>query len=159
MRGLLLIVLGTAALGTGCGPAGAPLVGGGSETVALTVEPVARWRELRLEGTTDLPDGAVVTYHVTHAVATELPPDEWPAGNLMTDGTAVVQEGRFWAALNTTYWPAGAVQVRVQFPVAPQPETVRTRYGDFGEQLTGDNVVALGGSNVVTAEQTIEWTR
>ena len=138
----------------GCAPATGGDVGPGSgssggETVVLSVDHRSRWRELRIEGTTDLPDGAVVSYHVTHALAEELPPSEWPAQNLIADGTAVVQESQYWTRLNTTYWPAGA----------PQPTTVRGRYGEFGEHLTGDNVTILGASKVVTAEHTLEWTR
>jgi hypothetical protein len=149
---------------TGCGPVTADDAGPGagspgSETVALAVDHRSRWRELRIEGETDLPDGAVVSYRVTHALADELPPSEWPAQNLIADGTAVVQASQFWARLNTTYWPAGDVRVEVRFPVAPQPAAVRQRYGDFGEQLTGDNVEILGASKVVTAEHTLEWTR
>ncbi|HIN10766.1 MAG: hypothetical protein MK365_00890 [Vicinamibacterales bacterium] len=148
----------------GCTPATGGDVGPGSgssggETVVLSVDHRSRWRELRIEGTTDLPDGAVVSYHVTHALAEELPPSEWPAQNLIADGTAVVQESQYWTRLNTTYWPAGAVRVQVQFPIAPQPATVRGRYGEFGEHLTGDNVTILGASKVVTAEHTLEWTR
>ena len=131
----------------------------GDQIVAMAVDHRARWRELRIEGTTDLSDGAVVSYRVTHALATGLPPSEWPAQNLIADGTAVVQEGQYWARLNTTYWPPGTVHVEVQFPVAPQPDGVRTRYGDFGEHLTGDNVTSLGASKVVTVEHTLEWTR
>ena len=148
----------------GCGPAtgndadpGGESTGG--EAVALVVDHRSRWRELRLEGTTDLPDGAVVSYRVTHALAEELPPSEWPAQNLIADGTAVVQENQYWARLNTTYWPVGAVRVQVRFPIAPQPTAVSGRYGAFGEHLTGDNVTILGASKVVTAEHTLEWTR
>ena len=131
----------------------------GGEAVTLAVDHRSRWRELRIEGETDLPDGAVVSYRVTHARAEELPPSEWPAKNLIADGTAVVQEQQYWARLNTTYWPAGDVRVQVRFPVAPQPTTVSGRYGAFGEHLTGDNVTSLGASKVVTAEHTLEWTR
>ena len=144
------------ATGSNAGPGGGS---SGEETVVLAVDHRSRWRELRIEGTTDLPDGAVVSYRVTHALAEELPPGEWPAQNLIADGTAVVLESQYWARLNTTYWPAGNVRVQVQFPVAPQPAAVRRRYGAFGEHLTGDNVTILGASRVVTAEHTLEWTR
>ena len=148
----------------GCGPAtgsdaGTGAVASGEQTVALAVDHRSRWRELRIEGTTDLPDGAVVSYHVTHALAEELPTSEWPAKNLIADGTAVVQESQYWARLNTTYWPAGGVRVEVQFPVAQQPAAVRGRYGEFGEHLTGENITILGASKVVTAEHTLEWAR
>jgi len=141
------------------GRAESDLGSSGDETVALSVEHISRWRELRIEGTTDLPDGAVVTYRVTHALALELPPSEWPAQNLIADGTAVVHETQYWARLNTTFWPAGDVRVHVQFPVAPQPIEVRERYGEFGERLTGDNVTNLGASKVVTTEHSLAWTR
>ena len=163
----LLGLLAAAALWTGCAPApagegveaapGGP--GGGTETVALAVEHRTRWRELWIEGGTDLPDGAVVTWQVTHALGNELPRGEWPAQNLIADGTAVVEDGAYWTRLNTTYWPPGRVDVRVQFPVALQPEPVRLRYGEFGEHLTGGNVTSLGGSRVVTAEHAFDWTR
>ncbi len=165
MRGAGVVILTGWVLSiSGCGPGsgGDANPGNGSsggETVELTVEHRSRWRELRIEGTTDLPDGAVVSYHVTHALAAELPPSEWPAQNLIADGTAVVQESRYWARFNTTLWPAGDVRVRVQFPVAPQPVAVGDRFGEFGEHLTGDNVTTRGASKVVTAEHTLTWTR
>ena len=151
----------------GCAPAPAgegagDAAGGGdpgTETVVLAVDHETRWRELRIEGATDLPDGAVVTYQVTHALANELPRGEWPAQNLITDGAAVVQDGVYWTRINTTYWQPGRVDVLVQFPVAPQPDPVRLRYGQFGEHLTGDNVNSLGGSRVVAAEHAFDWTR
>jgi hypothetical protein len=115
---------------TGCAePAADPVDGrepSGAEPVALSISHESRWRELRVEGTTDLPDGAVLSYR---------------------------------ARLNTTYWPKGSVQVEVQFPIAPQPLAIRARYGDFGEELTGNNVTVLGASKVVTAEHAFDWTR
>ena len=125
----------------------------------LAVAPTTAWRELRIDGTTDLPDGAVLSYRVTHALANELPPSEWPAQTLMADGTAVVLGGEYGARLNTTYWPAGRVLVEVQFPVAAQPPDIADRYGAFGEKLTGDNVTALGSSKIAAATHTFEWTR
>ena len=160
-------LLAAGALWAGCAPAPAgegigdatDAGGSGTETVVLAVGHETRWRQLRIEGETDLPDGAVVTWQVTHGLANELPRGEWPAQNLLSDGTAVVQDGVYWTRLNTTYWTPGRVEVRVQFPVAPQPDAVRLRYGDFGENLTGDNVSALGGSRIVTAEHAFDWTR
>ena len=148
---------------TGCAePAADPVDGrepSGAEPVALSISHESRWRAHRVKGTTDLPDGAVLSYRVTHALANELPPSEWPAQNLIADGTAVVQGGKYGARLNTTYWPKGSVQVEVQFPIAPQPLAIRARYGDFGEELTGNNVTVLGASKVVTAEHAFDWTR
>ena len=151
---------GCARAPTGEGVENAPAAGnGGTETVLLAVGHQTRWRELRIEGETDLQDGAVINWQVTHAAANQLPRGEWPAQNLLSDGEAVVQDGVYWTRLNTTYWPPGRVDVTVQFPVAAQPDAVRLRYGEFGENLTGDNVSALGGSRVVTAEHAFDWTR
>lgn len=160
-------LLAAGAAWTGCVPAPAGegaenTVGsgnGGTETVRLEVGHETRWRELRIEGATDLPDGAVVTYQVTHALANELPRSDWPAPNLVTDGTAVVQDGVYWARLNTTYWSPGRVDVLAQFPAAPQPEPVRQRYGPFGEHLAGDNVESFGDARVVTARHAFDWAR
>lgn len=165
--GTALGLLAAGALWAGCAPTPAGegigdapgAGGGGTETVVLAVGHETRWRQLRIEGETDLPDGSVVTWQVTHALANELPRGEWPAQNLLSDGTAVVQAGVYWTRLNTTYWPPGRVDVRVQFPVAPQPAPVQLRYGEFGEHLTGENVTSLGGSRVVTAEHAFDWTR
>ncbi len=162
----MLGLLAAGALWAGCTPApageglaDAPGAGSGTETVALAVGHETRWRQLRIEGETDLPDGAVVTWQVTHALANELPRGDWPAQNLLADGEAVVQDGVYWTRINTTYWTPGRVDVRVQFPVAPQPDPVRLRFGEFGEHLTGENVASLGGSRVVTAEHAFDWTR
>ena len=160
-------LLAAGALWVGCAPApagesigdGPGGASGGTETVTLAVGHQTRWRELRIEGETSLPDGAVVTYQVTHGLANELPRAEWPAQNLISDGAAMVHDGVYWTRLNTTYWPPGRVEVLVRFPVAPQPDPVRLRYGQFGEHLAGDNVSDLGGSRVVTAEHAFDWTR
>ncbi len=154
-------VLRTVVLGcmlSGCTPAGQDPVAG-TERAALDVGHQSKWRELRVSGTTDLPDGAVLSYRVTHALTDEIAPAEWPAKNLITDGTAIVQAGQYWADLNTTYWPAGTVRIRVEFPVVPQPGSVQSVYGEFGERLEGDNVSSLGSSKVLTAEHVFEWTR
>ncbi len=145
--------------GCAAGTGGSDATPAGTERVVLETTHDIRWRELRIEGTTDLPDGAVLSYRVTHAITDEVPVDEWPARNLIADGTAVVQGGLYRASLNTRYWPRGTVRVRVEFPVAPQPDPVRLQYGQFGERLTGDNVTALGPSQVVSVEHTFEWTR
>ena len=142
---------------TGVAAAGVLLAGCGRVPTGESVENAAAAGDRG--ATTDLPDGAVVTYQMTHAAAGELPRGEWPARNLIADGTAVVQGGVYWARLNTTYWPPGRVDVRVQFPVAPQPDAVQRRYGPFGEHLTGDNVSDVGGARVVTAEHAFDWTR
>ena len=70
----------TLAIATGCsGTGGTTTAPDGSETVSLSVEHRTEWRQLWIQGTTDLPDGAFLNYSVTHEVAESSPPDEWPA--------------------------------------------------------------------------------
>lgn len=158
--GPLLLFLATA-VGAGCG-AGPPESGaadGGTETVRLGVDHRSEWRQLWIEGTTDLPDGASVNYQVVHELAETAPADEWPAANLMESGRAGVRDGQYWTRINTFNWPPGKVRISVQFPLPPQPPDVESRYGPFGERLTGDNVTSLDGSKVVTAEHVFDHRR
>lgn len=145
----------------GCVPSGPrpePRAAEGTEPVMLAVEHRSEWRVLWVEGETDLPDGAEVQYRTTHALARTAPTEEWPAGNLIASGRATVQDGTYWARINTLNWPRGEVQLVVQFPVPPQPAHVISRYGDFGEHLTGENVKDLDGLKVVEVEHVFEHT-
>ena len=131
----------------------------GSEPVALSVGHRSEWRVLWIEGETDLPDGAIVNYTVTHEATAETPSKEWPAANLTESGRATVQDGQFWARVNTLNWPGGQVRVLVQFPLPPQPPEVEARYGSFGERLIGANVTVLDGMKAVEVEHTLEHRR
>ena len=148
-----------------CAPSGggaSALTGGGTdgtERVQLVVDHRSEWRVLWIEGSTDLPDGAYVNYRVTHELAERVPPEEWPAANLMVAGRSAVQEGAYWARVNTLNWPNGEVRILVQFPLPSQPPEVDERYGAFGEHLTGDNVTDLGGMKAVEVEHTFEHRR
>jgi len=129
-------------------------------SVSAFNEGVASWLgrlpTLWIEGETDLPDGAVVTYHVTHALARAASTEDWPARNLIEAGRATVQGGRYQARVNTLNWPPGEVEAMVQFPLPPQPPDVSARYGEFGEQLTGDNVSRMAGVKAVEVTHTFE---
>ena len=139
------------------GPAGVAETGGG--TVQLSVSHRSEWRELWVEGTTDLPDGAHLNYQVTHELAETAPADEWPAANLMETGRAAVEQGQFWTRINTFNWPAGRVRILVQFPLPPQPPKVDARFGALGEHLSGDNVTNLGGMKAVEVEHVFDHRR
>ena len=129
------------------------------ETVSLTVGHRTQWRILWMEGTTDLPDGALVAYRITHKLARAQPADQWPAPNLMESGKAAVQDGQYWTRVNTTNWPNGEVRILIQFPVPPQPDFVVERYGQFGEKLTGDNVITVEGIKTIEVEETFQFRR
>lgn len=146
----------------GCGPGGPPISGSqsaspeGSEAVLLTVTHRSEWRVLWIEGTTDLPDGAVVGYRVTHDLATTAPTEDWPSSNLIDFGRATVENGEYWARVNTLNWPPGQVRVVAQFPLPPQPASVVERYGEFGEHLRGDNVTDQDGIKAVQVEHVFD---
>ena len=141
----------------GCAPASdSDATGGAERTVALTIRHRSEWRVLWVEGDTDLPDGAYVNYRVTHALARTAPVEEWPAQNLIASGRAAVQNGEYWARVNTLNWPAGSVSVLVQFPLPPQPPEIIEHYGAFGEHLTGENVSVMNGMKAVQVEHTLE---
>ena len=156
-------VLACVATSVACAPAGPTddtnPTAQGSEAVALTVAHRSEWRALWIEGTTDLPDGAVVSYRVTHSVAITTPTEEWPSSNLIDVGRATVEDGQYWARINTLNWPPGEVRVVAQFPLPPQPPAVVDQYGEFGEHLRGANVTDQDGIKAVEVEHVFEHSR
>ena len=154
------VIFVAVAVAVGCsGPEGATIDSAGSETVRLSVEHRSEWRQLWIQGATDLPDGAFLNYSVTHELAASRPPEEWPATNLLESGRATVKDGQFWSIVNTLNWPNGNVRVLVQFPFPPQPPTIESRYGALGEHLTGENVTTLAGMKAVEVEHQFEHRR
>ena len=154
---IMTVACGPAGGGTGAGGA---VAGGadGAETVQLDVTHRSEWRQLWMEGATDLPDGAYGNSRVTHEAVATLPVEEWPAENLMESGRAAVQDNQFWTRINTFRWPRGEVRIVVQFPLSPQPDAVVARYGEFGERLAGDNVTERAGMRAVEVEHVFEHT-
>ena len=154
------VIFVAVAVAVGCsGPEGATIDSDGSETVSLSVEHRSEWRQLWIQGATDLPDGAFLNYSVTHELAESSPPDQWPATNLLESGRATVKDGQFWSTINTLNWPNGNVRVLVQFPFPPQPPPIESRYCQMGEHLTGENVTTLAGMKAVEVEHQFEHRR
>ena len=154
------VIFVAVAVAVGCSePEGATIDRDGSETVSLSLEHRSEWRQLWIQGTTDLPDGAFLNYSVTHELAASSPPDQWPATNLLESGRATVKDGQFWSTVNTLNWPNGNVRVLVQFPFPPQPSPIESQYGPLGEHLTGENVTTLAGMKAVEVEHQFEHRR
>ena len=154
------VIFVAVAVAVGCSePEGATIDSDGSETVSLSVEHRSEWRQLWIQGATDLPDGAFLNYSVTHELAESRPPDPRPATNLLESGRATVKDGQFWSTINTLNWPNGNVRVLVQFPFPPQPPPIESRYGQMGEHLTGENVTTLAGMKAVEVEHQFEHRR
>ena len=155
----LVTVAAIAAAGPACGPSDPAPGVAGTETVRLEVSHRSEWRQLWIEGATDLPAGASVNSEVVHELAERAPADEWPAANLQSAGRAAVRDGQYWTRINTFNWPPGAVRIRVQFPLPPQPPEVEARYGALGERLTGDNVIEVAGTRAIEVEHTFDHRR
>lgn len=157
----LLVILLAIGTNAGCGTSGdaASDPAPGAEAVELSIEHRSEWRQLWIQGTTNLLDGAFVDYQVVHELSDTAPAEQWPATNLIDSGRATVTDGHFWTRINTFNWPRGGVRILVQFPVPPQPAEVEARYGAFGERLTGDNVVTVAGAKVIEVEHVFDHRR
>lgn len=107
--------------------------------VALDAEARREAGVLTVAGQATVPDGALVSWQVAHALHP----------SFREDGTAEVAGGRFTVTLDTSGWPPGALEVWLGFQTVPatgarQPEVVIARYGHKGERMTGDQVVNAG---------------
>jgi hypothetical protein len=121
--------------------------------VALTITPSVSGRTLVIDGQTDLPDGALISYELLHDLRyRELYPDETgPPPSFAADehatpqilsGSMKVADGRFNGTASLADWPPGTVHVSVYFDPDPeQPSDVRAKYGGNNEHLGGTNVV------------------
>lgn len=158
-HGIGAILLGTlvTAGAAGCG-------GGDSQTVDLTMDARIEGASIVAEGTTDLPDGAVIVYEVTHEDFGTKDDLEDPVWSLFADGSVPVDGGRYSLSVPVADWPAGDVTVWVAFqavlsddvdPGDGQPAAVMERYGEMGARLTGPNVTESAGNKRVEIEATV----
>ena len=129
----------------------------GTQPVSLQISHRTEWRALWIEGETDLPDGAYVNIRIIHQLGQTTPVDTWPASNLMDSTRSAVKDGTFWTKINTIRWPAGPVTIRAQFPLPPQTPDITQRYGEFGEHLTGPNVISQNGMKAMNVEETFDF--
>jgi hypothetical protein len=85
--------------------------------------------DILFEGTTNLPDGALIAYEVTNDNAT-----------YFVDGNATVAGGKFQGTAAAA--PEGPIEVWVAFQTivagATQPAEIIDTYGELGENITGD---------------------
>jgi hypothetical protein len=91
----------------------------------------------RVEGTTTLPDGAVIYYEYWHADDAVTAPDD------AHGGTATVRDGRFAFSTDLSDWPAGRVTRYTAFRVGwgfEQPQDVVALFGSEGEHMSGPQV-------------------
>lgn len=150
--GLGMVAAGAAlAMTVGC--AGEPT------TVALEMNARLEGNSLLIDGTTDLPDGALLVYEVRHERYGHDP--ETPLDMIFTEGSLAVAGGNFAATVDLALFDPGELQVWVAFQIklprnGEQPSDIRARFGDRGERLSGPNVTELEtGGKHVAAIQTV----
>jgi hypothetical protein len=123
-------------------------------TVELELDARREGESVLVQGSTDLPDGTLISIELRHERFGSLP---WGTG--FEDGAARVRNGRFAERIAIPGWPAGRIDVWVAFQPTSihgeQPEPVLERYGRSGERLAGDNVVREGAARIVETVQSI----
>jgi hypothetical protein len=98
-------------------------------------------RTVHGSATTDLPDGALVSYYYLHE------PGSFQ-GQEPDGGLATVEDGRIAFDTDFTGWPGGSVTLYVEFGVGSgwdQPEAVVDRFGADGERIAGPQAVSDSG--------------
>jgi len=153
---LLLCILTTFWL-VGC--SGSPEAGNSTEandtSVSLQADAVREGNTVVISGTTDLPDGAYITYVMRRDYGDE----PWPADFYLVDGDMLVSSGKFEATLSDV--PEGKLEVWVAFQTIleteiRQPEEIINRFGEMGEKLTGPNVTEVGDARRVEITITLD---
>jgi hypothetical protein len=132
---------------TACTAEQQPPVNPGSSTyVELTLTAELQGQSVKIAGTANLKDGAVLNYEVEHEVF-DL------KNEAFTDGDAIVRGGRYSAAVNVAGWPRGTIKVWVGFQtfIKEQPQWVQGQYGELGQKMEGPTV-KLAGKGVKRAE-------
>jgi len=128
--------------------------GDNEKTVALTLVAERAGGAVIFEGTTDLPDGALIAYEVSRDYGDE----EWPANPWATEGTVAVKRGAYRGRVENA--PEGTIKVWVAFQTIlgaeTQPADVLETFGEMGEHLTGENVTEAGGLKRVELTATVD---
>ena len=110
--------------------------------VVLTSSSRVVGRTLYIEGTTDLPDSAVIEWELRHESLFKR--RDIPISRMATEGHTIVRDRRYRVAVDLSAWPEGEVEVWVAFQPTSygtrQPQFVSRIYGYSGEWLDGENV-------------------
>jgi hypothetical protein len=116
-----------------------PLV---ARNVSLTSAPHVVGHRLVIEGTTDLPDSAIIEWELRHESLFKR--HDIPISRMVTEGHTVVHGHRYYVTIDLSNWPAGQVEVWVAF----QPLSYGTRQPAFVTRLYGLNGEWIEGANV-----------
>ena len=113
-----------------------------ARTVELTLAPHLVGRTICIEGSTDLPDNAVIEWELRHEQLFQR--HDVPISRMASEGHAVVHDHHYRATIDLRGWPAGKIEVWVAFqPLSygtRQPARISWLYGSSGERIEGENV-------------------
>ena len=131
-------------------------------TVELALQVARDGVLVRLEGTTDLSDGAVLAYELRHEDVDYDP--ETPRDMLFREGRTTVSGGRYAIEVDISSFEPGEIEVWLAFQMdfinsdLTQPAHIIRQFGERGELLEGDNVTDLGedGKRVELID-TVHW--
>jgi len=117
---------------------------GNPATVSLTLDTHLNGRQLTIQGKTDLPNGALISYEIKHERFVLKHGEK-----LFADGQATVSGGSYSSSFDLKGWPVGKVEVWVAFQTVlgtdiHQPTEVISRFGEAGERMEGSNVTKAG---------------
>ncbi|MGJ9460326.1 hypothetical protein [Oceanobacillus sp. CF4.6] len=120
-----------------------------SAEVDLTMETEAIESTLTVSGETNLPNGTLLTYEVSHL-------DDFEK---YSTGEIEVIDGDYHTEIDISDWPEGDINVWLAFQTilgttVEQPKEVIEKYGEMGENLEGDNVTD-GDMKRIELEETV----
>src|SRR5215831_2999763 len=84
-----------------------------ARNVKLTSAPRVIGRTIVIEGTTDLPDQAVIEWELRHELLFKR--RDIPISRMATEGHTTVHDRRYTVAVDLSAWPDGQVEVWVAF--------------------------------------------
>ena len=125
----------------------------GPNVVHITLSPTINGDAIRIAGTTDLKDGAVLTWDIEHAQQ-----KKDLMANLNDEGNTTVKGGKYATTVRVNRWPKGKITVSVGFYsfLTTQPQWARIQYGKSGDNLEGPNVkLQPEGMKIIEIEHTI----
>lgn len=119
------------------------------ENIGLTLNTNLGNNILRVSGNANLPDGALISYEVSHeSWGTRIfSPAEMDVR--FADGTTEVKSGKYEFSVNVAQWPSGNIETWVAFQTilgttVKQPQGVIELYGELGEKILDASAVQSG---------------
>lgn len=119
------------------------------ENIGLTLNANLSLNVLRVSGNANLPDGALISYEISHeSWGTRIfSPAEMDVR--FAGGTTEVRNGKYEFSINVAQWPSGNIETWVAFQTilgttVKQPQGVIGLYGEMGEKIPDASAVQSG---------------